>query len=167
MDVVYASNGPGGGLVAFIPLLLVIAVPVIIIWVLRKKDQQSKEKVNVKFEVENIQQKDVVEGKTIFSIRSSQSGQNIDPKYYKWLICSVIGSIIIFGGFIYTKGGDIVQLSVILIYWGVDFINVVFWSAIVSVIAKSRKKNWRNAFIGTSAIMLFIQACITLAQMPK
>lgn len=91
----------------------------------------------------------------------------INPKYYNWLLYSVAGSFLLFGGFIYAKGGNISQITVLLIYWAVGFINVVFWSAVVSAIARALKKNWRNAFLGTSAIMLFIQACITLATIPK
>jgi len=126
---------------------------------------ESQGKTIVNSESKDIKQDETSEKDNLSTL--SRSVQNINPKYYKWLICSVLGSFILFGGFIYAKGGDIVQLSVLLIYWGVGFINLVFWSAIVSVIAKALKKNWRNAFLGTAAIMLFLQACITIAQIPK
>lgn len=155
---------------SILPLLIVVGIPfaaVMIYRLFRNKVRPSKSIVSVNSEINDIQQEGTSEKDKTHLSASYPDGQNINPKYYKWLICSVIGSIILFGGFIYAKGGDIVQLSMLLIYWGIGFINVVFWSAIISVIAKARKKNWRNAFIGTAAIMLFIQACITLAQMPK
>jgi len=155
---------------SILPLLIVVAIPfaaVMIYRLIRNKVRRSKRIGSVNPEANDIQQKSTSEKDKTYLSASSPDGQSINPKYYKWLICSVIGSIILFGGFIYAKGGAVVQLWVLLITWGVGFINVVFWSAIISVIARARKKNWRNAFIGTSAIMLFIQACIALAQMPK
>jgi len=155
-------------LVSILPLIIVVAIPfaaVMIYRLIRNKVRRSKGIVSVNSEAKNIKQDETSEKDNLQT--SSRAVQNINPKYYKWLICSVIGSFILFGGFIYAKGGDTVQLLVLLIYWGVGFINVVFWSAIVSVIAKALKKNWRNAFLGTAAMMLFLQACITIAQIPK
>jgi|GEM_PF-6694908 len=93
--------------------------------------------------------------------------KRINPKYYNWLLYSVAGSFLLFGGFIYAKGGTISLTTVLLVYWATGFINVVFWSAVASAIARILKKNWKNAFLGTSAIMLFIQACITIAAISK
>jgi len=157
-------------LASILPLVLVVAIPftaVMIYRLIKNKVRRSKGKVSINSETESIKREDTLEKDETVLEASGRVSQRINPKYYKWLICSVIGSIILFGGFIYAKEGDIVQLAVLLIYWGIGFINVVFWSAIVSIVARALKKNWRNAFIATSAIMLFIQACITIAQIPK
>jgi hypothetical protein len=153
---------------SILPLVIFVAIPftaVMVYRLIRNKAWRSKGKVIVSSEGKDIKQDETSEKDNLPA--SSRSVQNINPKYYKWLICSVIGSIILFGGFIYAKGGDTTQFLVLLVYWGVGFINVVFWSAIVSVIAKALKKNWRNAFLGTAAIILFVQACITIAKMAR
>lgn len=137
-------------LFSILPLVLIFAIPLIAILsyrLIRRKLGSARGVKTVSPEIENI---------------------TINPKYYNWLSCSLIGSFILFGWFIYAKGGDTRQFIVLIINWGVAcFINVIFGSIIISLIAKSIKRNWRNAFLCTSAIMIFIQACITIAQAPK
>lgn len=89
----------------------------------------------------------------------------IDQKYYNWFIISSIGSFILLllvGGLARPKGSG---LSFILINWVLSFlISGTVWSLIVAGIARVMKKNYKNAFLGTYAIMIFISACITIAK---
>ncbi len=89
----------------------------------------------------------------------------VTARYYNWLLSSVMGSIILFGGFTYAKGSTINQTIALLIAWLIaSLINGTFWAAIAAAVARAMKRNWKNAALGTFAAVIFIQACITLAQ---
>jgi len=88
-----------------------------------------------------------------------------DPKYYNWLLYSVGASFILFGGFVFLKKGDMTLLFAILIEWAISgLIGSVIWSLIVAGIARVMKRNYKNAFLGSFSIMIFVFACITIAQ---
>ena len=75
-------------LFSILPLVLIFAIPLIAILsyrLIRRKLGSARGVKTVSPEIENI---------------------TINPKYYNWLSCSLIGSFILFGWFIYAKGGD-------------------------------------------------------------
>jgi hypothetical protein len=89
----------------------------------------------------------------------------IDSKYYKWLISSIIGSFLLFGGFIYGKGNGLALLILIVTEWLLaSLVNGLVWSLIVAGITGSMKRNYKNAFLGTFAICVFASACAVIAR---
>ena len=155
---------------SILPLVLLVTIPLIAVMIygfIRNKVHRTKGKININDETKDAKQKETSDKNGAYIDISLRTSERKNPKLYKWFMCSAIGCLVLFGGFIYAKGGDVAQLGVLLIYWGIGFINVAFWSGIVSIIAKVLKRNWRNEFIDTATIMIFIQACITVAQMPR
>jgi hypothetical protein len=133
---------------------------------IRNKVHRTKGKITINDETEDVRKKETSDKNGTYIDPSLRASERKNPKFYKWLVCSAIGSFVLFSGFIYAKGGDVAQLGALLTYWGIGFINVAFWSGIVSIIAKVLKRNWRKDLIDTATIMIFIQVCITVAQVP-
>jgi len=100
--------------------------------------------------------------RTVFKSPLTQDKEllQINSKYYNWLIISSIGSFIL----LLVVGG--LARPFIFIEWGLScLINGIFWSLIVAGITRAMKKNYKNAFLGTFAIMIFISACIAIAKL--
>jgi hypothetical protein len=134
---------------------------------MRNNVHRTQGKITIKGDIVDGEQKETADKDGTSLETSLQAREKKNPKIYKWLMCSAVGSFVLFGGFIYAKEGDVAQLGALLFYWGIGFINVAFWAGIVSIIAKVLKRNWRDEFIATATIMIFIQACITVSQVPR
>lgn len=88
-----------------------------------------------------------------------------NPRYYNWLLYSVAASFLLFGGFALGKEGGMPLVLAMLIRWGLSgILGGVFWSLVIAGIARIMKRNYKNAFLGSFAIFLFLFACITVIQ---
>lgn len=154
---------------SILPLVLLVTIPLITLMIygfIRNKVYRTKGKIHINDETEDARKKESSGKNGTYNDTSLRASERKSPKFYKWFMCSAIGSFVLFSGFIYAKGGGVAQLGTLLTYWGIGFINVAFWSGIVSIIAKFLKRNWRKDLIDTATIMIFIQVCITVAQVP-
>jgi hypothetical protein len=74
---------------------------------IRNKVHGTKGTINIDDETEDAKQKETSNKNGTYIDPSLRASERKNPKFYKWFICSAIGSFVLFGGFIYAEEVDV------------------------------------------------------------